>query len=165
MSANVHFDARFQLSDAKKLGAEITELSAYINVAMAHFLDLIYEFDEQRYWEQQGFLSCAHWLNFHCGIGFAAGRERLRVARALAALPSMRAAFSDGELSFSKVRAMTRVATPENEDFLWWWRNTVPRTTSSDWSRNIDCGSIPGGRACSQGTRRGSARVDVSQIR
>ena len=118
MSVNVHVDARFQLSDAEKLGAEITELAALINVAMAHFLDLIYEFDEHRYWEQQGFRSCAYWLNFHCGIGFAAGRERLRVARALATLPSMRAAFSDGELSYSKVRAMTRVATPENEGLL-----------------------------------------------
>ena len=118
MSANVRYDAGSQLSDGEKLGAEITELSAYINVAMAHFLELIYAFDEQRYWEQQGFQSCAHWLNFHCGIGFGAARERLRVARALAALPTMSAEFSDGKLSYSKVRAMTRVATPGNEEFL-----------------------------------------------
>ena len=118
MSANVRYDAGSQLSDGEKLGAEITELSAYINVAMAHFLELIYAFDEQRYWEQQGFQSCAHWLNFHCGIGFGAARERLRVARALAALPTMSAEFSNGKLSYSKVRAMTRVATPGNEEFL-----------------------------------------------
>jgi len=118
MSANVHYEPRFEQTRGEKLGDEITELCAYINVAMAHFLKLLREFDEQRFWEEQGFQSCTHWLNFKCGIGFGAARERLRVAHALAALPKISAKFSEGKVSFSKVRAMTRIARPENEDYL-----------------------------------------------
>jgi len=63
-------------------------------------------------------LSCAHWLNWKCGVGLNAAREKVRVARALEDLPRIAAAFAAGELSYSKVRAMTRVATPESEEYL-----------------------------------------------
>lgn len=62
--------------------------------------------------------SCAHWLNWKCGISLNAAREKLRVAHALADLPRISASFAQGEISYSKVRAMTRVATAENEEFL-----------------------------------------------
>ncbi len=58
------------------------------------------------------------WLNFHCGLGPSAAREHLRVAHALVGLPKIAAAFEEGRLSYSKVRAMTRVAHAGNEDFL-----------------------------------------------
>lgn len=79
---------------------------------------MIREFDDRQYWAELGFQSCAHWLNFKCGFGMNAARERLRVAHALAALPKIDEAFSKGALSFSKVRAITRVANTNNEDFL-----------------------------------------------
>ena len=60
-------------------------------------------------------LSCAHWLNWQCGISLGAAREKVRVAHALAGLPAVSAAFAQGTLSYSKARAMTRVATLENE--------------------------------------------------
>ena len=59
--------------------------------------------------------SCAHWLNWKCGLDLGAAREKLRVAHALPALPLISAAFEAGQVSYSKVRAMTRVATPANE--------------------------------------------------
>jgi hypothetical protein len=62
--------------------------------------------------------SCAHWLNWKCGIDLGAAREKVRVARALETLPAIRETFRRGELSYSKVRAMTRVATPDNETYL-----------------------------------------------
>jgi hypothetical protein len=62
--------------------------------------------------------SCAHWLNWQCGIALGAAREKVRVARCLQWLPLIDASFASGQISYSKVRAMTRVATPENEDFL-----------------------------------------------
>jgi len=65
-----------------------------------------------------GICSCAHWLNFKCGIGINAAREKVRVANALADLPKISAAFARGALSYSKVRAMTRVADAGNEDYL-----------------------------------------------
>jgi hypothetical protein len=76
------------------------------------------KFDEQRYWEEHGFRSCSDWLGFHCGFGPCAAREHLRVAHALAGLPLTSAAFAEGRLSYSKVRAITRVANRDNEELL-----------------------------------------------
>lgn len=103
---------------AQALGNEITELCSYLYAAEYQLLLKIREFDENGYWGGPGLASCAHWLNFKCGMGMNAARERVRVARALPELPKIAAAFETGTVSYSKVRAMTRVATPENEDFL-----------------------------------------------
>jgi hypothetical protein len=103
---------------AEALANEITELCAYLYAAEYQLLVRIREFDENGYWGGPGLASCAHWLNFKCGMGMNAARERVRVARALAELPKISAAFEAGTVSYSKVRAMTRVATPESEDFL-----------------------------------------------
>ncbi|MDP9198889.1 MAG: 13E12 repeat family protein [Pseudomonadota bacterium] len=62
--------------------------------------------------------SCAHWLNWKCGIALGAAREKLRTAHALAGLPRIAEAMAEGRLSFSKVRAMTRVAESSNEDYF-----------------------------------------------
>ena len=74
-------------------------------------------FDEQRGWEHLGFPSCAHWLNFKCGMDLNTARERVRVAHALGKLPRIDARFAEGALSYSKVRAMTRIANEENQDY------------------------------------------------
>ena len=105
-------------ADTEALGRQITELCGYIYAATYRLLVLIREFDEQDGWHQYGLRSCAHWLNFKCGIGLNAAREKVRVARALKDLPKISAAFEQGRLSFSKVRAMTRIADAGNEDYL-----------------------------------------------
>ena len=104
--------------EGEKLGAEITELCAYIYAATYRLLILVREFDEKELWAQSGLCSCAHWLNFKCGIGMNAAREKVRVAHALKDLPEISEGFRKGELSYSKVRAITRAATPGNEDAL-----------------------------------------------
>ncbi len=103
---------------SEELGIEITELCAYINAATHELLLKIHEFDRDKLWALIGICSCAHWLNYRCGIGMNAAREKVRVANALAELPLISESFSKGEISYSKVRAMTRVATTDNEDFL-----------------------------------------------
>ena len=105
-------------SDADQLGAEITELCSYIYAAESRLLTLIHKFDEKQYWAKQGLISCAHWLNFKCGIGMNAAREKVRVAHALAKLPKISKGFANGTLSYSKVRAITRIADESNEDYL-----------------------------------------------
>ncbi|MGG7100742.1 DUF222 domain-containing protein [Rhodococcus sp. 24CO] len=72
-------------------------------------------FDEARGWTGPGLHSCAHWLSWKCGLSQHTGREYVRVAKALTTLPNMRAAFEEGRLSYSKVRSLTRVATPLND--------------------------------------------------
>ena len=115
---SIHKHPQFERSDSEKLGDEITELCGYIYAATHHLLELIREFDEMHYWEDRGFRSCAHWLNFKCGFGMNSARERLRVAHALGGLPKISEKFSEGAISYSKVRAITRVADETNEEYL-----------------------------------------------
>ncbi len=97
-----------------RLGDEIAELSAHLEAATARLLDLIREFDARGGWNT-GFRSCAAWLTWRVGLDPGAAREKVRVARALGTLPVLAQALARGELSYAKVRALTRVATPETE--------------------------------------------------
>jgi hypothetical protein len=103
--------------DLDRLGDEIAELSAHLDAATARLLDLIHEFDARGGWNN-GFSSCAAWLSWRVGLDLGAARERVRVARALEHLPRLAQALANGELSYAKVRALTRVATPETEERL-----------------------------------------------
>lgn len=96
----------------------ITELVAHLDAGTFQLLKLICEFDKKEGWAGPGINSCAHWLNWKCGMSMGSARERVRVARALPKLPEISAAFSEGKVSYSKVRAMTRVATGKNENAL-----------------------------------------------
>ncbi len=101
---------------ADPLGDEIATLCAHINAATYRLLCLLRTYDEEGRW--QGFRSCAHWLSWRTGISIGPAREKMRVARCLASLPRISKALSSGKLSYSKARALTRVATPENEEEL-----------------------------------------------
>src|SRR5438309_2405621 len=104
-------------AELERLGDEIAELSAHLDAATARLLELIREFDARAGWNT-GFRSCAEWLTWRVGLDRGAARERVRVARALGTLPRMAQALARGELSYSKVRALTRVATPGTEERL-----------------------------------------------
>jgi hypothetical protein len=101
-----------------EIEAEITELTGHLNAAQYRWLMLVAEFDRRNGWSDGACHSCAHWLNFKCGIALGAAREKLRVAHALQSLPQVSAAMARGELSYSKVRAITRVAGPGTEEYL-----------------------------------------------
>ena len=123
VSSRADFEARIAFRRREEqaleaLEAQITELWGHINAATAQFLALLAEFDRRGGWAQEGIASCSHWLNWQCGISRAAAREKVRTARALESLPRIAAAFGEGKLSYSKVRAVTRVATPATEDTL-----------------------------------------------
>jgi hypothetical protein len=105
------------VADLERLGDEIALLSAHLEAATARLLDLIREFDARGGWDS-GFRSCAEWLSWRVGLDIGAARERVRVARALGTLPQLAQALARGELSYAKVRAITRVATPETEERL-----------------------------------------------
>jgi hypothetical protein len=102
----------------ENLADQITELAAHLHAATFRLLVLIREFDECEGWAGEGVLSCAHWLNWKCGMALGVARERIRVAHALKQLPKISQTFRKGKISFSKVRAITRVATPRNEKYL-----------------------------------------------
>ena len=100
----------------ERLGDRIAELSARIQAATYELLVLIRQFDEANGWSTC--VSCAHWLSWRTGLAPGAAREHVRVARALGKLPKLSDAMRRGIVSYSKVRAVTRVATPETEQAL-----------------------------------------------
>jgi hypothetical protein len=101
-------------AELDRLGDEIAELAAHVHAATYQVLVRLREFDRRDGWGR-GFRSCAHWLSWRTGIAPGAAREKVRVAHALERLPLLSDAMRCGELSFAKVRALTRVATPLNE--------------------------------------------------
>ncbi len=110
--------------EAEQLGDDIAELAARILAATYELLVMIRAFDEREGWS--GFKSCAHWLNWRTGLALGAAREKVRVARALGELPLLSDAMRRGRISYSKVRALTRVATPANERRLLGFAECAP---------------------------------------
>ena len=101
-----------------ELEPQIIKLAGEINAADYRFLKLLAEFDDNHGWWGDGIKSFAHWLNYMIGLNEVVAREKVRVARALSDLPLIDEAFRLGKLSYSKVRAITRIGTPNNQDFL-----------------------------------------------
>ena len=96
-------EGEFSRVTTSDLVAEITTLAGHLNAANARFLALIAELDRRRGWAEWGVKSCAHWLNWKCGIGLGAAREKVRVARALEKLPKVAAAMAEGRISYFKI--------------------------------------------------------------
>ncbi len=97
-----------------QLGERIAELAARINIATYEMLTLIAEFDRREGWAD-AFTSCAEWLAWRTGRMIGTCRENVRVAHALEDLPETSAEMKAGQLSYAKVRAITRVGTKETE--------------------------------------------------
>jgi len=104
--------------DLEQLGERIAEQAAHLDAAMHRFLADLREFDQRGGWHTQGAETCAHWLSWRVGWDLVTGRERVRVARKLGEFRVIDDALRRGEVSYSKVRALVRVATPENEVLL-----------------------------------------------
>ncbi|MDG2028460.1 MAG: DUF222 domain-containing protein [Acidimicrobiales bacterium] len=99
----------------ERLETEIRSSAGNIAAATAQLLGWIAEYDRREGWAQWGARSCAEWMSWKCGESLHTAREKVRVARVLAELPATAAAFAACELSYSKVRAITRVATPADD--------------------------------------------------
>jgi hypothetical protein len=100
------------------LDAAICRLASGINAQSYRFLVLVREFDDRFGWVKWSCRSCAEWLAWRCGLSQSAAREHVRTAHALRGLPAISAAFAEGKLSYSKVRALTRAAHVHDEDLL-----------------------------------------------
>ena len=109
-----HSEPKSDDDELRQIGDRIAELAADINAAEARMMALIADFDRRGGWKD-GFGSCAEWLAWKIGITIGPARERVRAARALENLPQTADALSHGTISYAKVRALTRVATPERE--------------------------------------------------
>jgi hypothetical protein len=102
----------------ERLEARLCELAGHLAAATCQFLLLLADFDARRGWLDWEMPSCAAWLSWKCQIASGTAREQVRVARLLGGLPVIRAEFAAGRLSYAKVRALTRIATPDTEHDL-----------------------------------------------
>jgi uncharacterized protein DUF222/HNH endonuclease len=107
-----------QRHEIDALGDRIAEIAVQLDVGTHTLLTALREFDEADGWGRQGALTCAQWLSWRIGMGLGMARERMRIAHALAKLPLVDAAMARGELSYTKVRAITRTATAATEAAL-----------------------------------------------
>ena len=117
------------------LEAELCELASHLAAGMARWISLVDEYDRREGWGKWwGVGSTAHWISWQCACSTHTAREYVRVARSLRGLPLTREAFGRGEVSYAKVRALTRVATPESEEFL---LNQATYATASQLDRML----------------------------
>lgn len=101
--------------DVDQLEADLITWAGHIAAATAQWLVWLAAYDRTQGWERWGCKSAAHWLSWKCGMSIGTARTHVRVARALEDLPVVAAAFAAGELSFSKVRALSRLRGPFDE--------------------------------------------------
>jgi hypothetical protein len=160
------------------LDTAICTLARQMNAQTHRMLALVREFDDRFGWAKWGLRSCAEWLAWRCGMSLSAAREKVRTAHALRAMPATSAAFADGLLSYSKVRALTRVAdlhdeesllayalratAPQVEDRCRQIRNLAPESSSTAlraWERR----SLTLMRYASRGVMRISVEVPIEQ--
>lgn len=139
-------------TSSEPLEQRIATLAAQIDAATCHLLELILEFDRSEAWAEQHALSCAHWLGWRLGWSRSMATERLRVAHALDVLPVLHKAFGHGELSYSKVRAVTRVARPDDEAD---WVEIAKAATAAELEKIV--------RRCRRATRSEELAQDQAQ--
>ncbi len=102
----------------RELQDELAALASHLYAGTCRFLELVGELDQRGDWDEYGGGSCADWLAWRCALLPRTAREHVRVARSLPELPRIHAAFARGELSYSKVRAITRIADADSEEEL-----------------------------------------------
>jgi hypothetical protein len=100
------------------LADHIRSFASRISAATCVFLLAVGEYEQRRAWERWECRSMSHWLSWRCGISPVTARQQVRVAVALRELPTVRTEFAAGRLSYSQVRAITRVATPATEEMF-----------------------------------------------
>jgi len=131
-----------ELVSIDELDQAIVNLAARINAETFELLVLIRQFDERAGWLKWGLGNCAEWLHYRCDLSMNAAREKVRVAHALKTLPEIATAFATGELSYSKVRAMTRAAGARQEEELLAFALKTTTARVEERCRELRCGTV-----------------------
>ncbi len=131
-----------ELVPIEELDSNIHSLCTRINAATYELLVLVREFDERGGFLKWGLHNCAEWLAWRCDVSMTTALEKVRVAHALKVLPEISSAFSTGELSYSKVRSLTRVANANNEDSLLAIALRHTAAQVAERCRELRCGSV-----------------------
>src|SRR3954466_8399432 len=111
----VEMDVEPVALDTPELASALVDLNTELTKLTARWLALLAEFDRREGWRADAQLSCVDWLVWRCGMSRRTAHERVRVAYELRRRPTVRARFEAGTLSYSKVRAITRVKDADEE--------------------------------------------------
>jgi hypothetical protein len=142
-------DPTLEALDDDEVEAGVCDLAGQLAALTCRWLGLVAEVVVRGLWADQGATTPAAWLSWRVGLAPSTAREHVRVALRLRDLPGIRAAFADGRLSYSKVRALTRFAVPEIEELLLRWADAA---TASELDRIA--------RGFRTGRRRAESSVD-----
>ena len=129
------------LGSIDDLELAIVSRFARVTAETYELLVLIRQFDERAGWLKWGLSNCAEWLHFRCDLSMSAAREKVRVAHALKTLPNTAASLATGDLAYSKVRAITRVAGIHNEDALLSFALKTTTARVEERCRELRCGT------------------------
>src|SRR5690606_5621905 len=160
--ARAHADRHASIDE---LDRAIVNLAARINAATHVFLVLVRRFDERAGWLKWSFENCAEWLHYRCDISKSAAREKVRVAHAMKTLPAIARSFAEGRLSYSKVRALTRVARPDNEEELLAFALATTAARVEERCRELRCGTAASTRDAVRAHARRELRVRRDDVR
>jgi len=139
---NTELSSKDYLLSIDDLDRNIVSLSLLMNSCCYELLLLIRQFDERVGWLKWGLSSCAEWLHWRCDLSMSAAREKVRVAHALKILPAITSAFARGELSYSKVRALTRIAKADNEEEFLAFALKTTASRLEERCRELRCGTV-----------------------
>jgi len=133
-SGDLAVDAELSIDE---IDVAIGRLVRQMNAESCRMLVLVRDFDDRFGYAKWSFKTCAEWLAWRSGISLSAAREKVRTAQALRVLPAISAAFADGRLSYTKVRALTRVAREHDEDLLLAYALDAPAARVEERCRQI----------------------------
>jgi len=133
--------SKIDLPAIDDLDRAIANLSARIDAACYEQLVLIRQFDQRGGWLKWAFPNCTEWLAWRCDLSLSAAREKVRVAHALKTLPAIAARFAAGNLSYTKVRALTRMTHSKNEESLILFALKNTATQVEERCRELRCGT------------------------
>lgn len=97
------------------LGDRLVHRRHLLDRGEARWLELLAEFDHAHLWEADGQPSCVHWLMFRLGLSRGTAFKKVRIAHELTHRPCVAQAFAHAEISYSAVRAITRLDDPDPE--------------------------------------------------
>lgn len=100
---------------AMSTGDELVALGWEVNAHRHRIVRLAARFDAELEWHRQGLKSASRWIAEQLQVQSSTAREWIRVGHALRHLPLIDAAFASQELSYAKVRILTRWADADNE--------------------------------------------------
>ena len=103
---------------AKQLGEQIIALAGRVASAQCRWLLLVAEFDALDGASDYGLPTTTRWISHHCGIAARTARGHLKVARTLAAYPTLAESMAAGRISYSHARIIAATAGAEEPNLV-----------------------------------------------